>query len=57
MKKLEIQVIFMIMLNRSSEKIPNPMRYTGDNIYSIVFKMFQLNRICCCIISCHMMVE
>ena len=29
-EKLEIQVIeFMIMLTRSSERIVNPMRYTG----------------------------
>ena len=35
-------VVFIIMLTRSSDKIFDPMRYTGDNIYSVVFKMFQL---------------
>ena len=34
MKKWEIQVIaFMIMLTRVSERIFNPMRYAGFNVF------------------------
>ena len=49
-----ILVVFMIMLSLSSERIFNPMRSTGDNIYLVAFKMFKMLIICvmrnrCCI--------
>ena len=38
-KRREIQVIItIIMLTRTHSLVP--MRYTGDNIYSVIFKMF-----------------